>query len=123
VWRGNPVVNTICALLFFLIFWVQESARELCYEHQKLPPPPHAPETRGYNAGVKPSWSTGEVRVVRFDISIGFESNVDLCLLRRRIAVCAAAHAVRLQVLYNSNDMEPHVALQIIEKIVRLMQV
>ena len=29
----------------------------------------------------------------------------------------------RLQVLYNPNDMEPHVALQIIEKIVRLMQV
>jgi hypothetical protein len=27
------------------------------------------------------------------------------------------------QVLYNPNDMEPHVALQIIEKIVRLMQV
>jgi hypothetical protein len=28
----------------------------------------------------------------------------------------------RSKVLYNSNDMEPHVALQIIEKIVRLMQ-
>ncbi len=24
--------------------------------------------------------------------------------------------------LYNSNDMEPHIALQLIEKIVRLMQ-
>jgi hypothetical protein len=33
----------------------------------------------------------------------------------------ALVHAAG-QVLYNPNDMEPHVALQIIEKIVRLMQ-
>ena len=36
---------------------------------------------------------------------------------------CALLSAHGLQVLYNPNDMEPHVALQIIEKIVRLMQV
>ncbi len=38
-------------------------------------------------------------------------------------AMPCALLPTRLQVLYNPNDMEPHVALQIIEKIVRLMQV
>ncbi len=102
---------------------MQESARELCYEHQKLPSPPHAPETRGYNAGVKPSWSTGEVRV-------GLGECISASALRAMsLCACCAGELPCLvllkhpQVLYNPNDMEPHVALQIIEKIVRLMQV
>lgn len=46
--------------------------------------------------------------------------------LARCVRACAAVFwrdcNARVQVLYNSNDMEPHVALQLIEKIVRLMQ-
>ncbi len=45
-----------------------------------------------------------------------------MCFLMRR-RVLRARQLTLMQVLYNPNDMEPHVALQIIEKIVRLMQV
>jgi hypothetical protein len=59
--------------------------------------------------------------VCLLNIRIGFKSNFNVFLMRRR--VLRARQLTLMQVLYNPNDMEPHVALQIIEKIVRLMQV
>jgi thiol-disulfide isomerase/thioredoxin len=60
----------------------EPDARELCYEHQKLPPRPHAPVVKGYASGIKAE-NGGEL-------------------------------------LYNANEVEPHIALRMLDSAIRL---
>ncbi len=88
----------VFAAVFAAVFLLTE-AYSLCYQEQRLPSRPHAPVVRGYASGDK-----SRRRGSSGGVSAGASgAGVDLG-----------------ETLYNSNLMEPHLALELMEKIVRL---